>query len=124
MVVRSPARQNSETRLFIGVFDAEKANMRIPHRKEHIVNTTERRTGTVSRGIRCPIIREGDDLASIVCDSVLGASESEGFSLRDRDVIAVTESVAASPFVFAVSRAAAERSSSSSAIRQTKSGMR
>lgn len=95
MVVRSPARQNSETRLFIGVFDAEKANMRIPHRKEHIVNTTERRTGTVSRGIRCPIIREGDDLASIVCDSVLGASESEGFSLRDRDVIAVTESVVA-----------------------------
>ncbi|MBP5231632.1 MAG: coenzyme F420-0:L-glutamate ligase, partial [Clostridia bacterium] len=55
----------------------------------------ERRTGTVSRGIRCPIIREGDDLAAIVCESVLAAAESDGFSLRDRDVIAVTESVVA-----------------------------
>ncbi len=54
-----------------------------------------RRVGTVSRGIRCPIIREGDDLASIVVDSVLEAAESEGFALRDRDVIAVTESVVA-----------------------------
>ncbi len=51
--------------------------------------------GTVSRGIRCPIIREGDDLAAIVAESVLKAAESEGFSLRDRDIIAVTESVAA-----------------------------
>ena len=55
----------------------------------------ERRTGTVSRGIRCPIIREGDDLAAIVTDSVLAAAESEGFALHDRDVIAVTESVVA-----------------------------
>ena len=55
----------------------------------------ERRVGTVSRGIRCPIIREGDDLSVIVTDSVLEAAESEGFELRDRDVIAVTESIVA-----------------------------
>ena len=55
----------------------------------------ERRVGTVSRGIRCPIIREGDDLATIVSDSVLEAAASEGFALRDRDVIAVTESIVA-----------------------------
>jgi hypothetical protein len=54
-----------------------------------------RKVGTVSRGIRCPIIRKGDDLAAIVTDSVLSASREEGFSLRDRDVIAVTESVVA-----------------------------
>ena len=56
---------------------------------------SHRRVGTVSRGIRCPIIREGDDLAEIVTDSVLLAAQSEGFELRDRDVIAVTESVVA-----------------------------
>lgn len=55
----------------------------------------ERRVGTVSRGIRCPIIRKGDDLASIVTGSVLAAAESEGFELHDRDVISVTESVVA-----------------------------
>ena len=55
----------------------------------------ERRVGTVSRGIRCPIIREGDDLAAIVTDSVLEAAEFEGFELRDRDVIAMTESIVA-----------------------------
>lgn len=55
----------------------------------------ERKVGTISRGIRCPIIREGDDLAKIVVDSVLEASQSEGFELRDRDVVAVTESVVA-----------------------------
>lgn len=55
----------------------------------------ERRVGTISRGIRCPIIREGDDLVKIVTDSVLEAAESEGFEIRDRDVIAVTESVVA-----------------------------
>ena len=55
----------------------------------------ERKVGTVSRGIRCPIIREGDDLAAIVTASVLEAARDEGFSLRDRDVIAVTESVVA-----------------------------
>ena len=55
----------------------------------------ERRVGTVSRGIRCPIIREGDDLVRIVTDSVLEAAKSDGFEVRDRDVIAVTESVVA-----------------------------
>ncbi len=55
----------------------------------------ERRVGTVSRGIRCPIIRKGDDIGQIVVDSVLEAAEHEGFSLHDRDVIAVTESVVA-----------------------------
>ena len=62
--------------------------------EEHM-ETKERRVGTVSRGIRCPIIREGDDLAKIVSDSVLEAAEAEGFEIRDRDVIAVTESVVA-----------------------------
>ena len=57
--------------------------------------TKERRVGTVSRGIRCPIIREGDDLAAIVTDSVLEAAEIEGFDLRDRDVISLTESIVA-----------------------------
>jgi len=55
----------------------------------------ERRVGTVSRGIRCPIIRKGDDIGQIVVDSVLEAAEHEGFSLHDKDVIAVTESVVA-----------------------------
>ncbi len=56
---------------------------------------SERRVGTVSRGIRCPIFREGDDLAAMVSESVLEAAQSEGFSLHDRDVISVTESVVA-----------------------------
>lgn len=55
----------------------------------------ERRVGTVSRGIRCPIIREGDDLASIVVTSVIEASEIEGFQLHDKDVISITESIVA-----------------------------
>ncbi|MBQ4537267.1 MAG: coenzyme F420-0:L-glutamate ligase [Lachnospiraceae bacterium] len=55
----------------------------------------ERRVGTVSRGIRGPIIREGDNLVDIAVESVLGAAESEGFELRDRDVIALTESIVA-----------------------------
>lgn len=55
----------------------------------------ERKVGTISRGVRCPIIRENDDLAKIVVDSVLDAASSEGFSLRDRDVIAITESIVA-----------------------------
>ena len=54
-----------------------------------------RNVGTTSRGIRCPIIREGDNLSKIVVDSVLAAAESEGFQLRDRDVVAITESVVA-----------------------------
>lgn len=59
------------------------------------MENTERKVGTVSRGIRCPIFRQGDNLAKIVTDSVIEAAESEGFALRDRDVIAVTESVVA-----------------------------
>jgi len=55
----------------------------------------ERKVGTVSRGIRCPIIREGDNLAKIVADSVVDAANSEGFALRDRDVVSVTESIVA-----------------------------
>lgn len=55
----------------------------------------ERKVGTISRGIRCPIIREGDNLVKIVTDSVLEAAAAEGFEIRDRDVIAVTESVVA-----------------------------
>lgn len=55
----------------------------------------ERKVGTVSRGIRCPIIREGDDIASIAVNSVIEAAESEGFELRNRDVVAITESVVA-----------------------------
>ena len=59
------------------------------------MSNTNRRVGTVSRGIRCPIIRQGDDLSAIVTESVLEAAKSEGFELRDRDVIAVTESIVA-----------------------------
>ena len=43
----------------------------------------ERKVGTISRGIRCPIIREGDNLANIVVESVLDAATSEGFELRE-----------------------------------------
>ena len=59
------------------------------------MNTKERRVGTVSRGIRCPIIRQGDNLAEIVTNSVIEAAEYEGFELRDRDVISITESIVA-----------------------------
>ena len=55
----------------------------------------ERNVGTVSRGIRCPIIREGDNIGQIVVDSVLKAGETDGFALRDRDIVCVTESVVA-----------------------------
>ncbi|MEG2349134.1 MAG: coenzyme F420-0:L-glutamate ligase [Hungatella sp.] len=55
----------------------------------------ERKIGTISRGIRCPIIREGDMLADIVVESVLEAAQSENIQLRDRDIIAVTESIVA-----------------------------
>ena len=57
--------------------------------------SSERLVGTVSRGIRCPIFREGDDLAAMVVDSVLAASESDGFEIRDKDVLCITESVVA-----------------------------
>ena len=59
------------------------------------MSENNRRVGTVSRGIRCPIIRQGDNLAEIVTDSVIEAAEVEGFSLRDRDVISLTESIVA-----------------------------
>jgi len=59
------------------------------------MNKNERRVGTISRGIRCPIIREGDDLADIVSRSVLEACEYEGFELRNRDIISMTESIVA-----------------------------
>ena len=55
----------------------------------------ERKVGTISRGIRCPIIREGDNLADIIVSSVLEAAQSEGYELRDRDIIAATESIVA-----------------------------
>ena len=55
----------------------------------------ERKVGTISRGIRCPIIRQGDNLAEIAVNSVLEACEAEGFALRDKDVIALTESIVA-----------------------------
>ena len=54
-----------------------------------------RKVGTVSRGIRCPIFRQGDDLAVMVTDCVLDAAKSEGFDIRDRDVISLTESIVA-----------------------------
>ena len=56
----------------------------------------ERYVGTISRGIRAPIIREGDDLAQIVVDSVWAASQSDlGFQFNDKDVVAITEAVVA-----------------------------
>ena len=54
-----------------------------------------RMVGTVSRGIRAPIIRSGDDLVKIVTDSVLEAAASDGFEIRDRDVVAMTEAIVA-----------------------------
>ena len=74
----------------------KEALLRFPKREERkFMSENTRRVGTVSRGIRCPIIREGDNLAKIVADSVLEAAESDGFELRDRDVISLTESIAA-----------------------------
>ena len=55
----------------------------------------ERKVGTISRGIRCPIIREGDNLAEITVNSVLEAAASEGYEIRNRDVVALTESIVA-----------------------------
>ncbi len=55
----------------------------------------ERVVGTVVRGLRCPIINEGDKIEDIVVDSVLKASEVEGFSINDKDIVTVTESVVA-----------------------------
>ncbi|EFC99359.1 hypothetical protein CLOSTHATH_02435, partial [Hungatella hathewayi DSM 13479] len=57
----------------------------------------ERLIGTISRGVRAPIIREGDDLAKIVVDSVINAAASSryGFEIQDKDIVAVTEAVVA-----------------------------
>ena len=54
-----------------------------------------RMVGTVSRGVRAPIIRSGDNLAEIVTASVLEAAKEEGFAIRDRDIIAMTEAIVA-----------------------------
>lgn len=51
--------------------------------------------GTISRGIKAPIIRQGDDIVKIVVDSVLSAAKEDGFQLKDRDVVCVTEAVVA-----------------------------
>ena len=53
------------------------------------------RIGTVSMGIRMPVIRQGDDLGKIVTDHLLAAVEEEGIALHDKDVVAVTESIVA-----------------------------
>lgn len=57
----------------------------------------ERAVGTVVRGLRAPIIKEGDDLVQIVVDTIIKASEIEGFEIQDRDIIALTESIVARP---------------------------
>ena len=54
-----------------------------------------RMVGTISRGVRAPIIRNGDDLAQIVTDSILEASKKEGYEIRNRDIVAMTEAIVA-----------------------------
>ena len=54
-----------------------------------------RMVGTISRGVRAPIIRSGDDLVQIVTNSILEASKEDGFEIRDRDIIAMTEAIVA-----------------------------
>ena len=54
-----------------------------------------RMVGTVSRGLRAPIIRAGDDLVEIVTNSVLEAAADDGFAVRDRDIVAMTEAIVA-----------------------------
>ncbi|NLJ78861.1 MAG: F420-0--gamma-glutamyl ligase, partial [Tissierellia bacterium] len=54
-----------------------------------------RAVGTTARGIRAPIVKEGDDLIDIVVDSVLKASKYENFELKDKDIIGITESLVA-----------------------------
>ena len=65
------------------------------HRIPKGVFYMSRMVGTVSRGVRAPIIRSGDDLAEIVTSSVLEASKDDGFAVRDRDIIAMTEAIVA-----------------------------
>ena len=55
----------------------------------------ERRVGTCSRGLRCPIIRQGDNLVDITVNSVIEAAQIEGFDLKNKDVIGITESIVA-----------------------------
>ena len=54
-----------------------------------------RTVGTISRGVRAPIIRQGDDLVEIVTNSILEASKEDGFEIRDRDIVAMTEAIVA-----------------------------
>ena len=55
----------------------------------------ERIVGTVSRGLRAPIIKDGDDLSQIVIDTVMEAAKAGEFTIQDKDVLAVTESILA-----------------------------
>ncbi|KAH0786558.1 F420-0--gamma-glutamyl ligase [Histomonas meleagridis] len=59
------------------------------------MNSSQRTVGTVVRGIRAPIIRQGDDLSEIVVDSVLSCAKSENIKFNNRDVVAITEAVVA-----------------------------
>ena len=54
-----------------------------------------RMVGTISRGVRAPIIRQGDDLAEIVTNCILEAAAEDGYSIRNRDIVAMTESIVA-----------------------------
>jgi F420-0:gamma-glutamyl ligase len=60
-----------------------------------VINFMSRMVGTVSRGVRAPIIRNGDNLIDIVTNSVLEASKVEGFAIRNRDIVAMTEAIVA-----------------------------
>ena len=62
-------------------------------RKE--IYNMSRMVGTVSRGLRAPIIRQGDDIVDIVVNTVIEAAESDGFEVRDRDIVAMTEAIVA-----------------------------
>ena len=54
-----------------------------------------RTVGTTSRGVRCPVIREGDDLVKIVTDAILACGEEQNIEFQDKDIVAVTEAVVA-----------------------------
>ncbi len=60
-----------------------------------VINFMSRMVGTVSRGVRAPIIRKGDNLVDIVTNSVLEASADDGFTIRNRDIVAMTEAIVA-----------------------------
>ena len=75
-----------------------------------------RTVGTTSRGVRCPVIREGDDLVKIVTDAILACGEEQGITFQDRDIVAVTEAVVArSQGNYATTEAIASPSPSSAA---------